>query len=398
MEQKPALWSRPFLCICLSSFFLFMTFYTLATTLPLFVARELHGNQQQIGLVMTVFVVASVLLRPLAGQWLDQFGKWKVIGLSLLLFFIATIAYFGVGSMALLLALRFIHGGSFGAASTATGAAAIDLVPERRKGEGVGYFSLFMSLAMVIGPFVGLQVTAHASFTALLLLCCGFSLLALVFGGATRFPAAQEAPPPPAGGRYHWSRLLEAKALPISLTGFVLAFAYSSLTTFISVYASELGLETAASYFFVCFAIMIVLPRPWIGRWFDRFGAHVLVYPGVAFFAIGMISLAEARSGAMFLLSGAVTGLGYGVLLPCFQTLAVQAAPAHRRGIATGTFFLLFDLGYGAGSYVLGVVATHTHYYSMYLLAGVVVAFTAPIYYVLHHKRSASLARRANHA
>ncbi|WP_246147326.1 MFS transporter [Aneurinibacillus danicus] len=68
MKNQP-LWNRNFLAVCFSSFFLFMTFYTLAVTLPMFATDTLRVDEKQIGLVMTVFVVAAVLFRPLAGKW-----------------------------------------------------------------------------------------------------------------------------------------------------------------------------------------------------------------------------------------------------------------------------------------------------------------------------------------
>ncbi|MOA21031.1 major facilitator superfamily transporter [compost metagenome] len=89
----------------------------------------------------------------------------------------------------------------------------------------------------------------------------------------------------------------------------------------------------------------------------------------------------------MLLLSGAIIGLGYGAILPCFQTIAVLAAPKHRRGLATATFYLLFDLGYGLGSYALGALASHYSYSVMYILCAFILVVAIVFYYTLHHKR-----------
>jgi MFS family permease len=122
---------------------------------------------------------------------------------------------------------------------------------------------------------------------------------------------------------------------------------------------------------------------------FDRTGPHPLVYPGVVLFAGGMLLLGAAHAPALFLVAGALLGLGFGALLPSFQTIAVQAAPLHRRGLATGTFYVLFDSGYGIGSSVLGVVAaSRAGYHGMYGVAGLVVALSALLYYGLHHRPS----------
>ena len=64
----------------------------------------------------------------------------------------------------------------------------------------------------------------------------------------------------------------------------------------------------------------------------------------------------------------------------------MKLAPEHRRGSATGTFFLLFDLGYGIGSYVMGMIASMTDYRMMYVVAALVPVLSAALYYVLHHR------------
>ncbi|MBW7459545.1 MFS transporter, partial [Paenibacillus sepulcri] len=69
------IWTRDFVAICLSSFFIFLNFYMLATTLPQYVSERLSASGQQMGLVITVYVLAAVIMRPLAGQWVDRYGK-----------------------------------------------------------------------------------------------------------------------------------------------------------------------------------------------------------------------------------------------------------------------------------------------------------------------------------
>jgi MFS family permease len=384
--NKQKLWTRGFLGICLSSFFLFMTFYILVATLPIFVIDQLHGNQQQIGLVMTVFIIAAVLFRPLAGNWVDKFGRKKIVFASLALFLASTVMYLGIKTLLLLLALRFLHGIGFGVGTTATGTAAIDLIPEQRKGEGIGYYSMFMSLAMVIGPFVGLLVIEHHSFTVLFILCAIFSCVSFVLGSLTKIPKLEKNAKAGVKKSLHWKNYIEPKAVPVSVSGFVIAIVYSGVITFISIYAKDLGMGRMASYFFVVFAVMIVLSRPFTGRLFDRFNPHIIVYPGIAFFIVGLVLLSQAHTPFLFLAAGAVIGLGYGAALPSIQTIAIQESPSHRRGLATSTYFLLFDSGFGLGSYILGVLVSYTSYHTMYLVSALIVAVAGVVYYVLHHK------------
>ena len=97
--QSEKLWTKDFLGTCFSSLFLFLTFYMLMTTLPVYVIDGLKGKPEEIGLVATVFLISSVLCRPFTGKWLDELGRKKILFISLSLFLVATVMYFGAQSL-----------------------------------------------------------------------------------------------------------------------------------------------------------------------------------------------------------------------------------------------------------------------------------------------------------
>ncbi|WP_238357658.1 MFS transporter [Cohnella zeiphila] len=389
------MWTRRFFSICFSSFFIFISFYALTATLPTFVTDHLHGNQQQAGWVMTAFVIASVLMRPFAGRWMDGPARRIVLILSFIVYMLSAFAYPVISAFGVLLLLRFAHGLSFGAATTGNGAIVTELIPAHRKGEGLGYYTLAMNLAMVLGPFLGLTVIQRSSFNVLYTIMIVFGVLGLLFGLATaksRRPEAASAKPKPqaAGRRFHWKSFLEPRSMPISLVALFLSIAYSGILSFVPGYAKELGLENISSYYFVVYAVMIVLARPFTGKLFDRFHRNVIVYPTLALYIVGLIVLATAHSAFAFLLSAALIGLGFGSLFPCLQTIAVQSAPPERTGLATGTLFIFFDGGIGIGSVLLGSVGSASSDRTMFLLAAVSVFVGLLVYLSLLHLRPAS--------
>src|SRR5699024_12369460 len=48
--------------------------------------------------------------------------------------------------------------------TTATSATAANIVPEARRGAGMGYFAMAMNIAVVAGPFSGLTLLQYISF------------------------------------------------------------------------------------------------------------------------------------------------------------------------------------------------------------------------------------------
>ena len=157
-NKNQKLWNKNFLYICLSSFFIFTNFYLLTSTMPIYVKNDLKGSATQISLIVSLYIFGTVLLRPFSGRWAEKYGKRNISLLFLLLFFLCNLAYFGTKAVVPLLIVRFINGFGFAVTTTGTSAIAIDWIPKKRKGEGIGYFSLFMSLAMVIGPALGLYL------------------------------------------------------------------------------------------------------------------------------------------------------------------------------------------------------------------------------------------------
>jgi len=374
-----------------------LNFYILATAFPLYVKDSLNGNQQQMGLTITIYVIGIVLFRPFSGLWVDRFGKKKMAIMGAVIFLLSSISYFGAQGIYLFLAVRFIHGMSYAIASTATSTVASTLIPNSRQGEGMGYFSMFMSIAMVIGPACGLYLWKDKNINLLLVTVSVLAALSLLFTMWIRVAQPKQSDTTmalnvePVKGKkgLHWNDFIEPKALPISLVGFLLALSYSSLSGFMASYTTEIDQSQVAGIFFVAFAIMIVLFRPLVGKIFDKYNEHYVYYPGIVLFTVSMFLLSQANSGSTVLVAGFIMGAGYGALFSCFHALAIVLSPENRRGIANATFFLLFDFGYGVGSYFMGLIASFTNYRMMYFFAGVIALLSIGFYYGLHHRTRA---------
>src|SRR5699024_12460853 len=114
--------------------------------------------------------------------------------------------------------------------------------------------------------------------------------------------------------------------------------AYASVLSFVPVFAEEMGLESTANYFFLIYAIVMIIFRPTLGRMFDEQGAKVVLVPGLVIFAIGLMVLSFTTLIITLLVASILLGLGHGCLLPGFQTSAVQFTTHARRRYAMSTF------------------------------------------------------------
>jgi len=380
--MKERLWTKDFLLIILMNLMLFFGFQMLLPTLPVYV-QELGGEESMAGLILGIFTVSAVLIRPFAGKLLDTHGRKIILVAGLIIFLISVIGYNWAPTLIILLVLRFIHGFGWGAASTATGTIAADIIPKSRLGEGMGYYGLAGTIAMALAPLVGLTIIAKYSFTTLFAFSATLVVLALLvanfisFIDITKVKATGTDKAKPA--------LFEKAALRPSLVMFFITMTYGAVVAFIALYAGEQQVENIG-LFFTVYAITLTVTRPMAGRLADHNGFEKIIIPGMVLIALAMIILSQSNSLVDFLLTGVVYGLGFGAVQPSLQAMVVKNVPPNRRGAANGTFFSAFDLGIGAGSVIWGVVAQTIGYSQMYLWATLPAIIGMLIYYFYGRK------------
>lgn len=182
--------------------------------------------------------------------------------------------------------------------------------------------------------------------------------------------------------RLTWNDLFEKKAVPLAIIAAFIAIAYSSVLSFLSLYASEQHLLGAASYFYAVLAVAMIGVRPLTGRIYDTYGAKFVIIPSFVLFAIGLWMIANTNGAALFLCSAIFIGAGYGTLTTSFQSLCVQATSPTRTSYATATYFTFFDLGIALGSYVLGIIAVSMSYHEVYVLSAILMIVVLLVYMI----------------
>ncbi|AXI00214.1 MFS transporter [Sporosarcina sp. PTS2304] len=378
-----SLWSKNFICISLANFFFIITYFALLVTLPTVAISHYSSTSAVAGLFTTVYIGAAIIIRPFMGPWIKKYGKRFMLLSSLGLFTIASFLYSFFDSIPLLLTVRFIHGLGFGMATTITVAIVAEIVPESRKGEGMGYFILSTNVGMVIGPFMGLTVLDEYNLYTLFWTSACCSLIACLFGVLTRLPAEKLEEIP--GGRKR-SPLFEMSALPISITGAFFGMAYASVLSFMAVFAVEQGLGAESSYFFVIYVVVLLLTRPLTSRWYDQHGANAIIFPAIVSFAIGMLLLGLTTNTLLFFMAAAFIGGGWGTLFPSFQTVVLQKSKPARRPVALATFLSVFDIGISGGSLVAGVLVGVISFSSLYIFYSFYILIGLAVYYWAQNK------------
>ena len=383
------LWTKDFIFITLINFLMYIIHYALIVTVTSFTIDTFHAGEGMGGLAAGIFIIGMLFGRLFTGKYIDQLNLKKTLLASLVFSFVAIALYFLIHSLLVLIIVRLIHGIAFGMASTTTGTYSSTIVPEDRKGEGIGYYALSTTVASAVGPFLGILINQRFSFESNFIVCLICILLAGVlslFISNIRQPMV-DAENKEVNSAKGIGQFLQKQAIPISIVIVFVGIAYSSVLAFLDSYASHIGLAAAASFFFVVYAFSTFVVRPITGKVFDNYGANKVVYPVLVLFVIGLVLLSVTHSSWMLLFSAIFIGIGYGTLIPSFQTIAIQASPPEKIGLATSTFYIFADLGAGAGPTLLGILIGSVGYRNLYMLMALLLVGVIALYYFMHGRK-----------
>ena len=387
--NKERLWTKDFITLSVINFLIFITHFLLLVTIASYAVDKFHASTSMAGLVAGIFIIGALIGRLGTGRIIEDFGSKRILIIGTILFVITSVLYFAAINLSLLIIIRLLHGCAYGAASTAAGTIVAQIIPHGRSGEGIGYYSISTILAVATGPFIGIILIQHADFKMIfivtsILAAISFAMSFIVSEPAYKSPKQDQVK---TGKRFQISDFLEFNAIPISIITLIIGFSYSGLIAFISLYSKQIHLEEAASFYFLVYSITVLISRPFSGRLLDVRGSNYVIYPCIFIFAIGMLLFSQANQGITLLLAGAIIGLGYGNFMSCAQAISIKVVPRNRLGLATATFFIFVDLGFGVGPYLLGSLVPFTGYRGLYLMMAVVILSTIILYYFLHGRK-----------
>jgi MFS family permease len=393
-EQSVPMWTKNFFLLSVANLSLFVSLLLLLPTLPLYLIA-IGGTQRDVGYVMGTYTLGAMLMRAVAGWLLDRYGRKKIMVVGLMMIFTVTLLYRLAHNVPSVMAIRALHGLTFGLAATAIATIAADSLPAARLGEGIGYFGLTSTLSMTLAPMIGLWLVGRFGYPTLFMTVSATALLTLFCSMPVRSAYVRVRVRGGSAGRT-LANLLEKSALFPSLITFFLSFMNGAVMYFIAVYASNLGVGNIGLFFAVS-SLTMVVSRPIGGRWADHGGINMVILIGLLSLATGMAAIGLSHTIIGFLVAGAFNGFGFGFCAPALQALAVRRAPSSRWGAATGTYYAAFDMGYGVGAFVWGFVTEAIGYQAMYFTTLIPLSLAGAIYYRFRARLAVPVPMEAPH-
>lgn len=214
---------------------LFIAFLGIGLVIPVTptIMNELNISGTVVGYMVSAFALAQLIMSPIAGKWVDKFGRKPMIIIGLLIFSVSELL-FGIGeTVEVLFASRILGGISAAFIMPAVTAFIADITTSNTRPKALGYMSAAISTGFIIGPGIG-GFLADISTRLPFFFAAGFGLFATILSLITlKEPARND----------------EYDDQPIQKSGFGRIFAPMYFVAFMVILISSFGLASFESLF-----------------------------------------------------------------------------------------------------------------------------------------------------
>ena len=347
---RPTLLTPRFVALVSGVTLYFLGLNMTLSVLPLFVEGDLGGTDAQVGIAVSSFGLAAACIRPIIGPLGDRHGRQRLIVSGAIVAGLATVATATATSLGMVIAFRALAGLGEAAVFVGAASAAQDLATDERRGEAASYFSLAIYSSLFLGPPLGEWISETFGTDTAWVLAGGLAVLAASTGIVA--PGAPAEPPPKPERRV----LLHRAALRPGAVLFLGLLGYTGFLAFAALHAEEVGIANTGTVFTV-FALVIIFLRIFAAKLPDQLGPIRTSRISLSCGAIGLAVLAVWTEPVGVYVGAAILAVAQSFLFPALFALVVDDAPDAERSHAISTLSMFFDLAFGLGGPVIGLVS-----------------------------------------
>lgn len=362
------IYTKDIILILAASFFYFSS-PMLVTPLITGFSGSLGASAAVMGIIGGLTNMCSLLCRPFAGNFADMFSKYKVAMIGGIMILLSCIGYIVAVNEVFVVIARIINGVGFACCSVCMSTWMSNMLPENRIGSGMGLYGTMNALAMAISPALGILVYHHMGYRAAFVLAGIFALINIIIIQFVKDRGQPQRKITQTGddvknnikrsgseGTNVKRNIVDVKVIPIAIIIMLFAIPYCATQSFLVNYAQVKHLGISVSLFFPVYAMVLMILRLTLKKWFDRWSFRIFLVGGLLCAFLSIMFLAVMDNNAEMLMAAAFMAGGYGIMCSVCQSNAILVAGKSRRGLANSTYYMGLDLGMTLGPMIGGIL------------------------------------------
>ncbi len=382
------LWNKHYILVLIVNTLNAFSFFMIATILSKYLVG-LGTTAAMAGFIVGLFSITSLFCRPFSGVLADRISNVALLKWSNVLMGIGLLGFIFTTQIPLLILFRIIHGVGFALSGTCQISLAARHIPEDRMGEGIGYLGLGMILGSAVAPAFGIVISESLGMKATFFIAAIMMLISFII-----LCFQHEEKKIVVKSKFSFSDLIAVKALPYAFVAGSFSFVNGIITSYLVLYAEEIGIEGISIYFTV-YAIALFIVRPFSGKLMDKMGIRVTVLPGLLITAFSMFVLGQSRTLILILITGVIRAIGQGAAQPSLQAGSISAVGIEKSGVATSTYYLGGDVcqGFGPmiGGAIIGASVGVAGFTTIFNICGVLLVCAFVYFHFLTRKKKLAL-------
>lgn len=357
MAKEKSIYTKDVILVMAASFF-FMFSTMFVNPLINGYAKSLGASSAFAGVIVGIMSIASMFLRPIAGNLTDKLSKYCLSLIGGILIMIGVIGYVIAPASNWLLIFRLINGAGFVLCTVCMSTWLAFLVPRAHVGQAMGFYGLMNALAMAVAPALAINVYQKTGYRLALIasaIAAFMMVIIIQFVGNRANPKKGTAKKK--SGSSHQFKIIQKNVLPIALLTTLFAFPYFATQANLVTYAQERHLNVNVGSFFLIYAVVLLVIRIFLKNFFDTVKFGIWFWVSIGATLIYLLLLSTMKNNLMMALAAAFMAVGYGVIYSILQSTALLLAPISEQGLASSTFYLGLDIGMAFGPIIMGLIS-----------------------------------------
>ena len=361
--------SKNIILITLSAFFFFYAYHAFLV-LPIRVI-SLGGTEFDIGLVMSMAGISTLLVTPISGLLGDIYKKKYLLTSGALLLALINFLFMYFDSIYYsYLILRFFQGCAFSLFFVSAGTLIAENSLEENQTQALGFFGIFAIVNHALAPTISIEIINFFSYDYFFISSSISSIIAflIAFNINVKNSTVDQV-----NNGQNFTQLLKNKKLKIvCFVMFLVGGSFLTCLNFAAVFTKSINV-LPITIFFLSYTVIALIMRIFFGWLPDKYGQVTFCKPALILYGLSIGILGLSINYISVMSAGILFGISHALVYPSIYTLALRFTDISNKSKAFSICSASFTFGGMIFSIIYGLIAETYSFKVMFLSCSIIV-------------------------